>query len=289
MSSPGTSLVGTVVAERYRLESVLGTGGMGTVYQALQEPLRRRVALKLLHPQFLDEPEVIARFRREAKAASRVQHPSIAQIFDFGFAADQSPYLAMEFVEGESLSRVLEQAGPLSVARALNILVQVAESFVAMHGAGVVHRDLKPHNILVTPPSKTADRIKVLDFGLAKIVGKDSSCSLTARGVVLGTPEYMSPEQVAGEKVDARTDLYSFGVVAFQLLTGRVPFQGSVLAVMCAHIQDAPPSPSSAARRVDLPPALDRLVLRCLSKRREERFERAEHLLEALRSLGGRG
>ena len=275
------SLVGTLFAGRYRIESLLGSGGVGEVYLGWHEVLQRRIALKLIHASLQVDPKVLARFRREARAASTISHPGIPHIHDFGHAEDGRPYLVMDHVEGETLARVLRRLGALPVPRAVDLLVQITSALAAAHGAKVVHRDLKPDNVMLSPTEGGQDQIKILDFGLAKVLSSDTA-ELTTEGSFHGTPEYLPPELIDGREVDHRADIYSLGVLAYELLTGEVPFPGTLFQVLNAHLKKEPLAPSTRARRDDIPEALDRLVLRCLVKDPRQRFQSAEEVLEGL-------
>lgn len=279
-------LVGTLFAGRFRIRSLLGSGGMGTVYLATHEVLRRDVAVKLLHPRLLGETKVMASFAREARAASRIDHPNVTRIFDFGHSEEGLPYLAMEYAPGSTLSQVLADEGPFAVPRAVSVLRQVAEGLAAAHAAGVVHRDLKPRNIVLQDDASGAGgAIKILDFGLAKIIDPEAGTTLTTLGSAFGTPKYMSPEQIQAEPVDHRTDIYTFGVLAFELLVGRGLFDGSTIEIIRAHLGRDPLPPAAAAKRADIPPALDELILRCLAKQPQARVQQASELRAALLAI----
>jgi serine/threonine protein kinase len=285
------SLLGTLFAGRFRIESRLGSGGMGAVYLARHEVLQRRFALKVIRKELLADVNIAARFRREARAASRIDHPNVMRIFDFGHAEGGRPYLAMELVDGPTLARVIATQGPLPVPRVLEILAQIADALAAAHAVGVIHRDLKPANVVIARRGDGGAIVKVLDFGLAKIVGARGTAALTAQGSVFGTPEYLAPERCTeeGDPDDPRGDLYSLGVMAFELLVGEVPFRGKLVQVLAAHIGEAPPAPSRAARREDIPPALDEVVLRCLAKLPAERYASASALRAALATFRADG
>lgn len=275
-------LLGKLFADRFRVEEVLGVGGMGTVYLAQHEVLERPVALKVIRADLANSEELLPRFRREARAASRVDHPHVTYILDFGETEEGRSYMAMEYVEGPTLAHALFREGPFSVSRATAILEQIAQALVAAHACNVIHRDLKPRNIVLTEHSGQPDFVKVLDFGLAKIVDLKSTSVITPLGHTFGTPEYISPEQAADLPVDHRADIYSLGVVAYELLTGQVPFAGNTSEVVTAHVNRVPLPPSSASGRVDIPPELDRIVQRCLEKKPEDRFQSAADLAAAL-------
>jgi eukaryotic-like serine/threonine-protein kinase len=220
------ALVGQVIADRYRVISTLGEGGMGRVYLVEHVRMGRQCAVKVISPDLAKSDAAVARFNREAANASQINHSNVAQIYDFGEGPNGTLYLAMEYVEGETLSGMVRREGPLSLRRAAILTKQVADALSAAHHRGIVHRDLKPDNILVTKQFDGSECVKVVDFGIAKTVqpdGGDTGQTLTAIGVAVGTPEYMSPEQLAGEKLDTRSDLYSLGLVFFHLLTGDLP------------------------------------------------------------------
>jgi eukaryotic-like serine/threonine-protein kinase len=262
--------IGSLFAGRFRIRGLLGRGGMGSVYLAQHENLRRPVALKLLSPQLLANLNVMGRFQREARAASRMVHPHITQVYDFGHSEDGVPYLVMEYVEGTALLNVLVQDGAFPVPRALHVLGQVARALIAAHEADVVHRDLKTNNIVLTS-FRGEDFVKLLDFGLAKILGPEATASLSAQGILFGTPEYMSPEQISGTEVDFRVDIYSFGILAFELLTGEVPFKGTAMEIMAAHVNREAPPLSASGDHEPVPGAVQALVRRCLAKRPDDR------------------
>ncbi len=222
-------LIGQVIADRYHVTALVGEGGMGRVYVAEHVRMGRKSALKVMSPALKTTADAITRFNREAANASRINHPNVAAIYDFGETADGLLYLAMEFVEGETLHALVHRAGRLPVARAAQITRGAADALAAAHHLGIIHRDLKPDNIMLTRQVDGSDWVKVVDFGIAKAVGGEATGgrggqTVTTIGVSLGTPEYMSPEQLAGEKLDHRTDIYSLGLVLFNMLTGDLPY-----------------------------------------------------------------
>jgi tetratricopeptide (TPR) repeat protein len=275
-------LVGRVVCERYRVEKLLGTGGMGAVYRAVHVHMRKPVALKILHQQMTYLPEAVARFEREAIAAGRIEHPNVAAAMDFGRLDDNSFYLVLEFVEGTGLRQLLREAGPLPAKRAVNIARQIAEALVAAHAHDIVHRDLKPENIMLQVEGPHEDFIKVLDFGLAKVSADDTPSSdgtqLTKLGSVFGTPTYMSPEQAAGRAVDTRTDLYSLGVLLYEMLAGNPPFQADAMVMLLSKHINEPPPPLPG--HVD--PRLSQLVMRLLAKSPDQRPASARTVVNEL-------
>lgn len=246
-------LIGQVIADRYRVVSKLGEGGMGRVYLAEHVRMGRKCAVKMINPELARTEAAIARFNREAANASQINHPHVAQVYDFGEGPDRTVYLAMEYVEGETMSALVRREGPLTVRRAATLMKQVAEALAAAHHRGIVHRDLKPDNILVTRQYDGSECIKVVDFGIAKTVQPDGSDTgsgqtLTSAGVSVGTPEYMSPEQLAGERLDGRSDLYSAGLVFFHLLTADLPHPRVTSRETLAHRLTEPPRTLMQAR-----------------------------------------
>jgi len=243
------SLVGTVLAGRYRIERLLGQGGMGAVYRAEHVLMRKACAVKVLHREMTQVKEVVARFEREAVAAARIEHPNVAAATDFGQLENGSFYLVLEFIEGKSLSQLIHDVGALPEERALIIARQISDALAAAHGAGIVHRDLKPDNVMLILKDGAADFVKVLDFGIAKIKleepGPDQQ-ALTRLNTVMGTPEYMSPEQARGEPVDQRADLYTVGIILYEMLAATSPFRHEEFVVVLTKklTEDAPPLPA---------------------------------------------
>lgn len=274
--------IGTIVDHRYEVFSLLGEGGMGIVYQVRHTSLGRSRAMKVLRQELARDQVLSARFVQEAKAAAVVCHPSVVEIMDFGVLPTGQAYFVMELLVGRLLSDLIRQHGRIGADRAVGILRQTAQGLGAAHAAGVVHRDLKPDNIHVEE-SHGGDTVKVLDFGLAQIEG----CKrLTRRGMVFGTPHYMSPEQAAGDPVDQRSDVYALGVVAYQMLTGRVPFDADTyMGVLSRHIYVPPMAPSAVLGHPIALPGLEALVLRCLAKRPEARFANMAAVVEGLDAL----
>jgi serine/threonine protein kinase len=285
------SLIGTLFAGRFQIERLLGRGGMGAVYLAQHAVLKRKVAVKVILAELTSDVTVAARFRTEARAASRIVNPHVTSVYDFGITNEGRSYLVMEYVQGETLAAALRRE-PLPLERAIPILLQVADGVAAAHASQVVHRDLKPQNIVLSTAGGRTEFVKILDFGLAKVVDAATMSGLTAQGMTLGTPEYMSPERCAGETADHRTDIYSFGVLAFELLTGSVPYTGSIVKMMWAHL-NAPVPSVSPVTGVALPPHLAPLVRRCLAKKPDDRYQSVSELLGELgeihRGLPGAG
>ena len=254
---------------------------MGEVYEALQENLGKRVALKLLHAPLAQHAALITRFKREAEAAAKLGHPNIVEVFDFGVSDDGTPYLVMELLAGESLGHALATQGRLPQARVAFIVSQVLAALGVAHRAHFVHRDLKPDNIFLTSMSGVNDIVKLLDFGIAKFTDEAADAKLTNTGAVMGTPQYMSPEQARGRVVDARTDLYAMGVVMYEALTGRPPFAAeNYNAILFAILEDTPVALASI--RPDLDPALVAVIERAMARKPEDRFADAESMRSAL-------
>jgi tRNA A-37 threonylcarbamoyl transferase component Bud32/tetratricopeptide (TPR) repeat protein len=282
-------LVGSLIGERYRVLAPLGRGGMGAVYRVEHTMMKKELAMKLLHPELSRLEEVARRFEREAEAAARLDHPNIISVTDFG-RSEGLLFLIMELLNGPSLTEVIRPDGengrPVAVARALDILRQILRALEHAHASGVVHRDLKPDNIVLVEREGKRDFVKLLDFGIAKITsggGEATRETLTQAGVVFGTPEYLSPEQAMGEEADGRADLYAAGVILYEMLTGRRPFEAtSKVEVMSMHLtRDAPPM-RRVAPAADIPLGLERVVGRAMAKKREQRYASAGEFLRAI-------
>ena len=275
------ALIGTVIDGRYRVEERIGEGGMGVVYRATHVVLRKPFALKVIRADQATDANIVQRFVREARAASGIGHPNIVNINDFGTTADGSLYLAMEFLDGMTLADAMK-SGPIPFARALEIFIQIAGALEAAHAQGIVHRDLKPENIFLMREAGQHEFVKVLDFGIAKV--KNAAAKLTSTGMVFGTPHYLSPEQAAGQPVDHRSDIYSLGVIMYQVLAGQLPFTAeSLMALMTKHMFEPAPSLREAGHAV--PSALDAIVGRCLQKKPELRHASMRELDSDLRRV----
>ena len=301
---PARDFVGREIAGRYRIERLLARGAMGHVYAGVQLPFGRGVAVKVLHPREEDDEEqrFAKRFRREAAIAAQLAHPNIVTIFDYGETEAGELFIAMEHVAGRSLLELLREEGPLPARRALGIGLQVARALRKAHGAGVMHRDLKPANLMVLTDRDGVDFVKILDFGLVKLFAseeeagdddEDSGISdafsddqLTSAGAMLGTPGYMAPEQAVGDEVDGRTDIYALGVLLFEMITGRLPFDaGSVVELVTQQVMRPVPTMRSVAPEADCPPEIEELVARCLQKHKSARFGTADELLAAMKGV----
>jgi eukaryotic-like serine/threonine-protein kinase len=278
-------MLGTTVGA-YRITGTIGQGGMGAVYAAEHTLLGREAAVKVLLPELSKNSEIVTRFFNEAKAATAIRHPGIVEIYDFGWNHDGAAYIVMEFLQGESLASRLAR-GRLAPAQALAIARQVAGALSAAHRKGIVHRDLKPDNAFLVPDPEVAggERIKLLDFGIAKLVGDQSMSQKTRTGAVMGTPTYMAPEQCRGVAVDHRADLYSLGCIVFEMIAARPPFVGEGVGdVLAAHIHVPPPTLAPLAN--DVTPAIEQLVQRLLEKDPGRRHQTADELLHAIDATG---
>jgi eukaryotic-like serine/threonine-protein kinase len=275
--------VGREIVGRYRIKSKLGEGGMGAVFKAEQISLKRVVALKLLKPELVNSPMLLRRFNAEAEAVAKLNHPNTVGIYDFGQDRDGTLFIAMELVEGRSLRAALIADSPLAAMRALHIGAQIAASLSDAHALGIIHRDLKPDNIMLQDRGKSRDIVRVLDFGIAKL--RDDSRmtqqSMTQAGDVLGTPQYMSPEQIRGEEIDGRADVYSLGAILYEMLTGRMVFEAtSLVAMLSKHLLDQPEAPSRRRPDLGISAEIDELVLSCLAKDPRARLPSMEQLGE---------
>ena len=277
---------GTLVANRYRVTVRLGEGAMGAVYRVEYVRTREPRALKVLHPSLSSQREAVVRFEREAIAAGKIDHPNVAAATDFGRMPDGSFFIILEYVAGRSLRAELD-GGPLEPRRAIRIMQGVVAGVAAAHAKGIVHRDLKPENIMLVDRDGDGDFVKVLDFGIAKFGDvlsagpRNIAETLTKAGTVIGTPDYMSPEQALGRAVDARSDLYSLGVVLYELLTGSAPFRGGAATLLRQQVMDAPP-PLPSNLVVDGEPLLEETVRKLLAKKADDRFQTAAELMAVL-------
>lgn len=282
-------MIGQVLGERYRILERIGEGGMGTVYLCEHVALGRKMAVKLLRPEFCSDEDLVRRFQQEAQAASLIGHEHIVDVIDFGRTPEGSLYFVMEALDGESLAVLLRRERVLSPGRALPILGQICQALAAAHLRGIVHRDLKPDNVFLIHRDNQDDFVKVLDFGISKHGATPENLRITRAGSIIGTPEYMAPEQAAATAVDHRCDIYAFGVLAYEMMTGTRPFQGeTALATLIKHQSEPPERPSR--RNPGLPPAVERLILKALVKKPEGRqqnmAEVAADLTTAFKAVG---
>jgi serine/threonine-protein kinase len=298
------ALVGRVIAGKLKIEGLLGTGAMGTVYRARHLALKKTVAIKVMKVHGATDRKYAKRFKREAKAASLLDHPNTIRLLDFGQEQDGLLYIAMEFIEGRSLAKVLTDEWPLSEERIVNILSQALAGLARAHEMAIIHRDLKPENIMLV--SETDDEghevevAKVCDFGVAKFVedgppeeeplphnqrtSSSTQTTLTQHGMTVGTPAYMSPEQALGDRTDARSDIYQIGVILFQLLTRRLPFEATTtIKLMLKQVEEPPPEPSEFVK--DVSPRLEAICMKALRKRAEQRYQSAREMRAELRQI----
>ncbi|HEU4508067.1 MAG TPA: protein kinase [Pyrinomonadaceae bacterium] len=288
LEKEGDSLLGTTLAGKYRIDERLNEGGMGTVYRGTHVLMDKTVAIKVLRPSLAADEKIVARFSREARAASKISHPNALSVTDFGEDESGHVFLVMEFLSGRTLKQLIRDEGPLPLPRVVDITRQVGDALNAAHQQGVIHRDLKSDNIMLVD-TMAGDHAKVLDFGIAKINEPDGTVdtNLTAPNLVIGTPQYMSPEQCSQDsEIDARSDIYSLGVILYEMLVGHVPFSGdSPTMVMMKHLQD--PVPSVLEEREDLPPTVARVVARAMAKVPSNRYQNVAELVEDLTIAAG--
>ncbi|MGK3968153.1 serine/threonine protein kinase [Sorangium sp. So ce118] len=287
-SGESDPLLGKVLNQKFKIHSLLATGGMGVIYRGEQIALERQVAIKVLTPTNSSnqiDPNFHKRFFLEASILARLQHPNIVTVFDYGRVENMEPeryFMAMEFLEGETLFRRLRKAGRLSAPDAMGIARQIARGLREAHKHGVVHRDLKPSNVMLVPGEDTGELVKILDFGLVKVLADDSE-ELTQQGSFLGSPRFMSPEQISHGKVDLRTDVYSLGVIVYQMLCGKVPFEAqNSVQILIAHLQQPVPRMRERNPEADVPEPLEAFVLRCLSKEPDGRPANMEAFIRGL-------
>lgn len=277
---------GEILLDKYRVERVLGEGGMGVVVAATNLTLGQTVALKFLLPEVLGGSETLERFQREARIASRLRSEHVAKVIDAGTLEDGSPYIVMEYLKGDDLGHVLRDKGPLAVSDAVDYLLQACEAVAEAHSQGIVHRDLKPSNLFLTTSVDGRPMVKVLDFGICKVRSSDEDASITSTAALVGSPSYMSPEQIRSAKhVDARTDIWSLGVTLYELLTGRLPFAAAGPSATIAKIVADAPEPLRTARP-EVPAELEAVVSRCLAKNPADRFRSVGSFSRALRTFG---
>ena len=280
--------LGKVVAGKYVIDGFLGAGAMGRVYRATQRPLDKLVAVKVLHANFGGDQVTLQRFLREAKAASRFDHPNSVTVFDFGIEPDGTAYIVMEYLRGESLEDLIQREGTLAAPRCVAIMSQVLAALSEAHDAGIVHRDLKPENIMLVSRGGedfAGETVKVADFGIAKMLGEDdarTAAKITATGIISGSPAYMSPEQAQALPVDGRSDLYQCGVILYEMITGEIPFfANNAIGVIMQHISQ--PAPSARLRNPACPEVLDALIAKAMAKDPERRFSNARAMRQALK------
>jgi serine/threonine-protein kinase len=275
---------GTILSDRYEVLRRLGTGAMGAVYLARHRHMERLCAIKVLHAKLSDDREALERFTREARNASRIGHPNVCTVYDFGRTPDGLVYLAMEYVEGRTLGSILAERGSLSPRRAASLAGQIAAGLDAAHAMGIVHRDLKPDNVMVAG-GRDGEIVKLVDFGIAKALERDLGRDVTAPGVVVGTPDYMAPEQFAGDPTDHRSDLYALALIFFRMVTGTLPFGGtSARETLTRRLTDPPRALRQAAPQVAFPDELQAVLDRALARRPDQRYPTGAALIEALQA-----
>jgi serine/threonine-protein kinase len=277
----------SILNGQFLIEQKIGSGGMGAVYRASQPAMNRLVAVKILHQKLASRKDLVSRFRREARAMSHLSHPNTVKVFLYGELEDGALYIVMEYLEGRNLNQVVRKEGPLPVDRAIPVLVQVCGALQEAHTQGIIHRDLKPENIFLSTNGGMKDYAKVLDFGLAKVTERElrpGSIMLTQEGMVFGTPEFMSPEQAQGKKLDARSDLYSVATILYEVLTGKLPFDAKTpMEYIQLHVTKSPIPLDERIPGKKFPPGLSDVIMRALQKRPEDRFGSAMEFAEALR------
>ena len=281
-------MIGKTIAGRYEILQKLGEGGMGVVYKAMQTSVERIVALKILHPHMTGNEEALKRFQREAKTTSKLRQANAIHIYDFGVEGSLS-FLVMEYIEGESLDDVIRKSGALELPRVANIVRQVCYALAEAHDLGIVHRDLKPSNIYLSRKRDGSEEVKVLDFGIAKVLGEQQGMTrLTQTGMIIGTPQYMSPEQVEGLPLDHRSDVYSLGIIMYELLTGETPFQADTpFKLLMKHVKEKPVPPRKFRPNLAIPEAVEKIVLKALEKDPAKRFQSISELQQSLEAAAG--
>jgi serine/threonine protein kinase len=287
-------MIGKDVGGRYRIIKKLGEGGMGAVYQAEQISLKRKIALKVLKAELSASPDLVRRFNAEAELAAKLNHPNTVTLYDFGQDEDGSLFIAMELISGRSLREILVREGPQTSARIAAIGSQICSSLADAHATGIVHRDLKPDNVMLSDRGKKTDVVTVLDFGIAKLRNQEGNITqqpMTRAGDMLGTPQYMAPEQIRGDRVDARTDVYAMGILLYEMATARLPFDAkTIMSLLSKHLTEPPIPPHRRRSDITVDPTLEHLIMQCLSKAPEQRpqsMDEVEDSLAALASVSG--
>jgi len=282
-------LLGTVLLEQFRIDKQVGTGGMGTVYRAHQTTVGRDVAIKVLRPELARDEQAVFRFEREARVAIALDHPNLVRVFLSGRLSDGRLYIVMELLEGRSLADELDEDGPPTLERALTIIMKLCAGLGAVHAAGIVHRDIKPENVYLVRRGRDHDFVKLLDFGVARVLeGEGIGPTTTQAGRVFGTATYISPEAATGEETDQRSDIYSLGVLSYQLFTGELPFEGKTAgAVLMQHVHQAPPAFETKGKGAAVPEQLAHVVMRALSKDPNARQQTLAEFLDSLAHAAG--
>jgi len=280
----GSNLVGVALLGRYQVLERIGDGGMGTVYLAEHTTILKKFAVKVLSPELSVRPDHVDRFMREARSASMINHPNVVEITDFGMTPDGQPFFVMEYLQGKDLSQIIGESGSLPWKRVRNIGIQLCHALQAAHDQGVIHRDMKPGNIVLVKRGNNPEHVKVLDFGIAKVLGQEGEANkgLTQSGMVVGTPEYMSPEQGWGQPVDHRGDIYAVGVLMYELLTGKIPFPGqTMMEILNRHMFDVPD-----VKQPNIPEEVGAIILKAMQKDRSLRFQSMNEMAAAVEAVG---
>ncbi len=287
--APAHDLVGSILADRYRILRKLGEGGMGSVYLAEHTTINKKLAIKVLSSEYCHKQDLVNRFLQEARAASMIEQENVVEITDFGSTPGGSVFFAMEYLNGEDLAATIKRDGSLPWPRVRQILLQICSALGSAHAAGIIHRDMKPENCYRIRRGSNEDFIKVLDFGIAKVQSDegDGGRALTRTGMIFGTPEYMSPEQAKGERVDHRVDVYAVGVIMYEMLTGRVPFTADTfMGILTKHMFEAPQAPSAIIGQGLIPADAEAIILKALQKDREYRFQTMAEMARAIEAVG---
>jgi len=281
-------LIGKVLSDRYRIVRKIGEGGMGAVYQAEHALIEKKMALKILFQDLTRRPDLIQRFLQEAKSASRIGHENVIDISDFGQSPDGLVFIAMEFLDGQDLGKLLKKGGAMHWERARPILMQITKGLRAAHGNGIIHRDMKPENVYLIQKEGRPDFVKVLDFGIAKVVNDAAGGpALTQTGMIFGTPEYMSPEQAQGSPPDHRVDVYAVGCIMYHMLTGSVPFMAdNFMGILTKHLLEAPIPPRKRRPDLEIPQEVEAICLRAMEKDRDKRYPDMDAFYRALGAAG---
>ena len=279
----GANLVGVALLGRYQVQERIGDGGMGTVYLAEHTTILKKFAVKVLSPELSVRPDHVDRFMREARSASMINHPNVVEITDFGITPDGQPFFVMEYLQGQDLAQLLSDVGSLPWKRVRHVVLQLCHALQAAHDQGVIHRDMKPGNIVLVKRGNNPEHVKVLDFGIAKVLGQEAEGKgLTQSGMVVGTPEYMSPEQGWGQPVDHRGDIYAVGVIMFELLTGKIPFSGTtMMEILNRHMFEVPD-----VKHPNIPDEVAAIILKAMQKDRSLRFQSMNELAAAIEAVG---
>jgi len=288
MTTPNDTMIGTLAAGRYRVLKLLGEGGMGQVYLAEHVAIEKRVALKILRAEFAGKGEIVTRFQQEAISASRIKHPNVLDVFDFGQLENGCFFLAMEYLEGNDLADELSRRRVLGVAGGIRISMQICRALAAAHANGVVHRDMKPENVFLQRTADGEEIVKIVDFGIAQLRSKDAEVvqtkrRLTRTGMIFGTPEYMAPEQAGGKHADPRSDIYSVGIIMYEMFTGAVPFTGDTfLGVLAKHLSDPTPLPNAIYPEIAISSSLQAVIMRALEKDPSVRYQTMLEFAQAI-------